>query len=285
MSDRPTDRMDARLNALVTELATAAPLAPPMPPLEPAPRRFVAGVTTAGTVFAAVVVVVALAVVAWHGLSGRDATVAATEVFESTGATPVAVVTQDGETLGGYLWQGGSTGTLIVSAYGEQATELLTLATSAHAAGGTVMLVDPRGQGRSSGEPTADLLVTDIEAAISDLRTRGARTIVLVGVRHAATAAIALSVDAPDSVSSIVAFFPFEQYQGIDAIGVVGEATVPLTIVGASAPSHLGPWAGHLTSAAPVSTTGILLPPLPPNERFLDYYMPEMIAILDAVVG
>jgi hypothetical protein len=274
------DRMDAKLNALTTELASSAPLPPPMPPLDPRPKDAIVGPTTAVAVFAGIIVVAGLALAGWMRLSSAEDSVSASEAFETTGASPVAVVTKDGETLGGYFWRGGPTGTLIVSAYGSDPIDLLPLATSAHAKGSTVMLLEPRGQGRSEGERRVDLLVSDIDDAVRDLSTRGVDRVILVGVRHTATAAIAASVDPPDIVASTIAFFPFEQYQGIDAIGVIADTRVPIIVVGASAPSYLGPWAGHLAAAASEGVQGILLPPLPPEAGFREFYLPEMRRIL-----
>jgi hypothetical protein len=275
-----TDRMDAQLNAITTELASSAPLPPPMPPLASQRRPWVLGASVAAAAFAGIVLVAVAALTAWTHYATTVSTASASEVFESAGATPVAVVMRDGNALRGYLWVGNEHGTLIMSAYGERIDELLTLATSAHADGATVMLIDPRGQGGSGGAPSAGLLVSDMEDGIADLTTRGVSDVVAVGIRHTATAAIVVSTEPPDTVRGVVAFFPFEQYQGVDAIGVVADAGVPLTIVGASAPSHLGPWAGHLAAAAPDGTTGILLPPLPSDEEFLAHYMGDMVAIL-----
>ena len=279
--------MDAKLNALTTELATSAPLAPPMPPLRRAPRPVGRGVLVAASAFVVIVGVAAAAVAMTLALSGRRAPFAtSTAAMEAAGGVRIAVAADDGTPLGGFLWPGGDTGVLIVGAYGEDTAQLVPIATNAHSAGATVALLDPRGQGMSGGDETPRLLVPDLAAAIADLRTRGADDVIVVGMRHSATAALVTASDPPPGLASVVAFFPFEQYQGVDAISVVAEADVPLTIVGASDPSDLGPWAGTLTRAAPPGTTGIILESLPPDAGFMDFFGPDMVRIVrEAISG
>ena len=279
--------MDAKLNALTTELATSAPLAPPMPPLRRAPRPVGRGVLVAASAFVVIVGVAAAAVAMTLALSGRRAPVAtSTAAMEAAGGVRIAVAADDGTPLGGFLWPGGDTGVLIVGAYGEDTAQLVPIATNAHSVGATVALLDPRGQGMSGGDETPRLLVPDLAAAIADLRTRGADDVIVVGMRHSATAALVTASDPPPGLASVVAFFPFEQYQGVDAISVVAEAGVPLTIVGASDPSDLGPWAGTLTRAAPPGTTGIILESLPPDAGFMDFFGPDMVRIVrEAISG
>lgn len=282
-----TDPMDAKLNALTTELATSAPLPPPMPPLE-RPRRAVGrGLAVAATAFAAIVVVAALSIIATYVVAGRGTPVAtSTDVMEAAGGIRVAVAAEDGTALGGYLWPGGGRGVVIVGAYGEDTAQLVPIATNANAAGATVLLMDPRGHGISDGTQDPHLLVSDIEAMLADLRTRGAEDVVVVGMRHTATAALVASTDPPPGLDRVVAFFPFEQYQGLDAISVIGNAAIPLTIVGASDPSDLGPWAGTLSRAAPPGITdGIILESLPPDAGFMEFFGPDMVRIVRDVVS
>ncbi|MGI9667650.1 MAG: alpha/beta hydrolase [Acidimicrobiia bacterium] len=272
--------MDTKLQSLTTELASTAPFAPPMPRLDERPRRSMAGAGVAVGAFAAIVLVAVLSLASWSLVADRSSDVASADVYTAMGASPVAIVADDGSALRGYLWSGSANGVLMVPAYGQGSDELLPMATSAHAEGATVLLLDPRGQGASEGDRRVDLLVADLHAAIADLQTRGVETATVVGIRHTATAAIVMATEPPETVEHVVAFFPFEQYQGLDAISVVAEASVPLTIVGASQPSDLGPWAGHLITAAPDGTTGLLLPPLPSDAVFMNHYREAMVEIV-----
>lgn len=282
-----TDPMDAKLNALTTELATTAPLPPPMPPLE-RPRRTVArGLVIAATAFVAIVVVASVSILATYLFPGRDESMAtSTDAMEAAGGLRVAVAAPDGTTLGGYLWPGGERGVVVVGAYGEDTARLVPIATNAHASGATVLLMDPRGHGLSDGAQDPLLLVSDIEAMVADLRTRGADDVVVVGMRHTATAALVAATDPPTGLDRVVAFFPFERYQGLDAISVIGNAVVPLTIVGATDPSDLGPWAGTLSRAAPPGITdGIILDSLPPDAGFMEFFGPDMVRIVRSVLS
>jgi hypothetical protein len=281
------DPMHRKLNALTTELAGSAPLPPPMPPLRRPSRTVGRGILVAASAFAVIVLVAGATIAVTVALSGRGSPVAtSTAAMEAADGVRIAVATGDGTPLGGFLWPGDGRGVLILGAYGEDTAQLVPIATHAHAAGATVALLDPRGQGMSGGDQTPALLVSDIEAAIADLRTRGAEGVMVVGMRHTATAALVAASGPPPGLDSVVAFFPFEQYQGVDAISVVADADVPLTIVGATDPSDLGPWAGTLTRAAPAETTGIILESLPPDAEFMAFFGPDMVRIvLEALSG
>ena len=237
------------------------------------------GALVAGSAFVVILALAVVGLIAARSFSTSPSAVSPTAAIEAAGGIPVAVVADD-VTLGGHLWPGGSTGVLIVVPYGESATPLIPLATHAQAAGATTMLLDPRGQGSSGGSLDQRRLVGDIGAAVADLRTRGTDNVVIVGIRHTATAALVASVDPPDGVSATVAFFPFEQYQGVDAIGSVARATVPLTIVGVGDNETLGPWAGRLGLEAPTGTRNIQLPGLPTDARFVEFYRDDMATII-----
>ena len=160
------------MQALATELANAAPLPPPMPVLDRGPRRVPSGVGVAVAAFAAIVVVAIGAVMAGTMLISTDREVASSEIFEAAGGTPVAVVTNDGETLRGYLWQGGSDAVAMVTAYGESTSDLIPFALASHADGATVMVIEPRGAGSSTGRADASMLPSDMVAMVADLSTR-----------------------------------------------------------------------------------------------------------------
>ncbi len=272
--------MDTRMQALATELANAAPLPPPMPVLERRPRRVPSGLGAAVAAFAAIVVVAIGAVIGGTMLVSTDREVASSEIFEAAGGTPVAVVTDDGETLRGYLWRGGSDAVAMVTAYGESTSDLIPFALASHADGATVMVIEPRGAGSSTGRADASMLPADMAAMVDDLSTRGVESVTLIGFRHSATASIVVAADPPPTVSAAIAFFPFQQYQGLDAMSVVGDARIPLTIIGASQPSELGPWAGHLIRAGGSSVSGSILDPLPADALFLEHYRNDIVRII-----
>ena len=275
-----SDRTDARMQALVVELASAAPLAPPMPDLETRRRRTPQGVGTAAFVFAGILVVALIAVVGGSLLFSKDQPVASSEIFTAAGATPVGVVTEDGETLRGYLWTGGPEAVAMVTAYGETTSDLISVALAVHRDGSTVLLVEPRGSGSSTGSAEAGSQPADMQAIVSDLATRGVEAVTVVGFRHSATAAIVMASNPPEPVTRVIAFFPFEQYQGLDAIGAVGSVQVPVTVVGASQPSELGPWAGNLMRTGGDMVSGTILGPLPTDALFAEFYRDDIVDII-----
>ena len=63
-------------------------------------------------------------------------------------------------------------------------------------------------------------------------------------------------------------------------MSVVGDARISLTIIGASQPSELGPWAGHLIRAGGSSVSGSILDPLPADALFLEHYRDDIVRII-----
>ena len=272
------------LRALTVELASSAPLPPPMPRVDD-PRRNTTwqGARLAASVALAIVLVTGVTAAVWNRLATSDnAPVASSSVvFEAAGATPVAFVTKDGTTVRAYLWEGNHNGVVIVPAFGMDAAEIIRFATGAHATGATVMLVEPRGQGQSEGRQNTLLLPSDIEDAIFDIQTRGADEVTLVGMRHSATAAIVVATGDVEGLDKVVAIFPFLQYQGLDAIGVIGSAKVPLRIVGTGHPSPVGPWSHELGRKAPEGLADVEVLPFAGEEvSLLDAHMERLIEII-----
>lgn len=272
------------LRALTVELASSAPLAPPMPDLDTKGARSAwHGLRLASSVAVAIVLVTGITAAVWNRIvtSEPSAAASSTAVFEAAGATPAAFVTEDGTNLRAYLWEGGSRGVVIVPAFGMDAAEIIRFATGANEAGATVMLVEPRGQGQSEGRQNTLLLPSDIADAVRDIRTRGADTVTLVGIRHAATAAIVLASADMEGLNNVVAIFPFLQYQGLDAIGVVHDANVPIHVIGTGSPSLGGPWSMQLRDAAPLGVvTSEILPFAGEEIPLLDAHMQRLVAII-----
>lgn len=272
------------LRALTVELASSAPLAPPMPDLDTKGARSAwHGLRLASSVAVAIVLVTGITAAVWNRIvtSEPSAAASSTVVFEAAGATPAAFVTEDGTNLRAYLWEGGSRGVVIVPAFGMDAAEIIRFATGANEAGATVMLVEPRGQGQSEGRQNTLLLPSDIADAVRDIRTRGADTVTLVGIRHAATAAIVLASADMEGLNNVVAIFPFLQYQGLDAIGVVHDANVPIHVIGTGSPSLGGPWSMQLRDAAPLGVvTSEILPFAGEEIPLLDAHMQRLVAII-----
>lgn len=272
------------LRALTVELASSAPLAPPMPDLDTKGARSAwHGLRLASSVAVAIVLVSGITAAVWNRIvtSEPSAAASSTVVFEAAGATPAAFVTEDGTNLRAYLWEGGSRGVVIVPAFGMDAAEIIRFATGANEAGATVMLVEPRGQGQSEGRQNTLLLPSDIADAVRDIRTRGADTVTLVGIRHAATAAIVLASADMEGLNNVVAIFPFLQYQGLDAIGVVHDANVPIHVIGTGSPSLGGPWSMQLRDAAPLGVvTSEILPFAGEEIPLLDAHMQRLVAII-----
>jgi len=272
------------LRALTVELASSAPLPPPIPSLnEGGTRTTWQGARLAATVAAAIVIVTAAAAGVWNVVvTSESAAVAnSSAVFEAAGASPVAFVTRDGTTLRAYLWSGGDHGVIVTPAFGMDSSEIIRFATSAHDTGATVMLVEPRGQGQSEGRQDTLLLPSDLTDAIGDIRTRGADSVTLVGMRHSATAAIVVATEEVEGLETVVALFPFLQYQGLDAIGVIGSARVPIKVVGTGSPSPLGPWSFELGKAAPDGLANVEVLPFAGEEvSVLDAHMSRLLQII-----
>lgn len=270
---------DATLRALTVELASAAPLAPPMPDVESSPRanRW-RGPRLAFIVAGFAIVVPLVVATVWAAVTTADRSVVATPasaIFETTGAKPVALVTVDGVVLRGYFWEGGSHGVIINQGFGSDATEIIRLATAANGEGASVLLFESRGQGESEGSPDPNLLASDIRSAVADLSTRGVDSVTVVAFSHAATAAITIAADPMPQIRDVVAIFPFERYQNLNALDFIGSISIPVDLIGAAHPSPSGPSVVALAQEAPERLTTV--------EIF--QFAGDDISLLDAHMG
>jgi hypothetical protein len=252
---------DSRLRALTVELASSAPMAPPMPDLEASPTRTGwRGPRLAVVVAVVAIVVPLLGATLWAALISSDRTSVATShaaLFETTGATPVAIVATDGVVLRGYLWPGGTHGVILSQGFGSDSTEIIRLATAANGEGATVLLFESRGQGDSEGSADPEMLVPDFRSAVNDLATRGVESVTIAAFSHAATAAIILATEPMPEIEDVIAIFPFEQYQDLNALDVIGDVKIPLDLIGVGFPSPSGPSVVALAQEAPPPLTTV----------------------------
>lgn len=280
MSDR-----DSRLRALTVELASSAPLAPPMPDLESEPSRGTwRGPRLALLVAAVAIAVPLLAAGLWATFTSPDRTTVATSpaaLFETTGATPVALVAADGVVLRGYLWPGGSHAVILNQGFGSESTAIIRLATAAHDEGATVLLLESRGQGDSEGTADPLMLASDLRSAVADLTTRGVTSVTVAAFSHAATAAITLAVDPAPEVRDVIAIFPFGQYQNLNALDAIGSVTIPIDLIGVGAPSPSGPSVVALAQEAPARLTSVEMFTFDGDDiSLLDAYMDRLVEII-----
>jgi hypothetical protein len=270
---------------LTVELASSAPLAPPMPDLDATPSRGTwRGPKLALSVAIVAIVVPLVAAGLWATFTSSDRATVVTSpaaLFETTGATPVALVADDGAVLRGYLWQGGSRGVILNQGFGSKSTDIIRLATAAHDEGATVLLLESRGQGDSEGTSDPLMLASDLRSAVTDLTTRGVTSVTIAAFSHAATAAITMAVDPSPEIRDVVAIFPFEQYQNLNALDAIGGVTIPIDLIGVGAPSPSGPSVVALARAAPARLTSVEMFTFGgDNISLLDAHMDQLVEII-----
>lgn len=248
-----SSQADARIRALTVELASSAPIAPPMPDLDQPVHSTWRGPRVAAAVAAIAILVPLVTAMLMTSLSTRDTPPAAdtAAVFRATGATPVAIVADDGVVLRGYFWEGGSHGVILNQGFGSDSTEIIRLATAANGEGAAVLLFESRGQGGSDGSADPSKLGADIVAAARDLATRGVESMSLIAFSHSATAAIGVAAEPTPAIRDVVAVFPFERYQNLNAHDFIGSVQIPVVLIGTSYPSPSGPNVVSLLEDAP----------------------------------
>jgi pimeloyl-ACP methyl ester carboxylesterase len=175
-------------------------------------------------VAAFVVVVALIGVTTFALLHGDDGPVAI--------ASPVSIETTDGITLRGEVWDGSEIGVVVVGAYGAGVGELNPIAEPLAARGFTVLTHDLRGQGKSDGTVTPDLLDEDLADVVTFVRRRGLRVVFVVAYRHSGAAAIAAAGRGELPIDGLVGLYPLERYLEQDAVASVGSVSIPLMLIG-----------------------------------------------------
>ena len=281
--------------AYVVELVEASPLAPPFPDAAdeaagPPPNLRGAaprGLAVAAATFLLIVGVAAGA--AWFALSGRQSGLGTNPV--ASGTTPVtavsnqvAVVAADDTVLRGRLWSGDQIGIIVTPGYSDDAADAGSVAESLAKSGHTVLFLNPRGQRPSGGLTSAADLPSDLRAAVADMETRGVENIYVVAFRQSATAAIVLAAE-PSGLKGVAAVFPYQSYEGLDALTAAGMSTAPLLVIGAEGATGLKESAVSLAAAAGDSQATIQSE-RPPAALSGDHFPPKSVrAVLEFVDG
>lgn len=102
----------------------------------------------------------------------------------------VSFRSSDGITLRGHLWPGGSTAVVFSHMYGTTQSIWYDLAGQLAAQGYTVLTFDFRGVGTSSGRLVIANVYRDTLAAVTFIRTRNPKAIVLMGASMGGTSSI-----------------------------------------------------------------------------------------------
>jgi hypothetical protein len=280
--------------ALVVELAGLSPLAPPFPdaaneshgpPQEQ--RGTPRGIAVAAATFA---LVVSLAGGIWWfagagretGLGTSAATPPASPVV--TQAIEAAIVAEDETVLRGHLWRGDDVGIIVTPGYGDDAADASQAAESLARSGHTVFFYNLRGQQPSGGLSGTANITNDLRAAVADLRSRGIDRVFVLGYRQSATAAVVLAAE-PSGLDGVIAVFPYERYDNLDAIGAAGASTAPLLFIGAAGDKGAATAATRL-AAANGETDPYILSARPPAALSSDHFSPKVVrAVLQFVDG
>jgi dienelactone hydrolase len=292
MRDRDPGQVD-EARALVVELAGASPLPPLFPEAadesseRPRMRGTPRGVAVAASTFALIVSLAGGAL--WFANAGRQpglgTSVAAPRVeFVATAATEAAVVAEDDTVLRGQLWRGDNVGIIVAPGYSDDATDSRQVAASLARSGHTVFFYNLRGQQSSGGRIGTDELVGDMRAAVADLTTRGIDRVFVIGYRQAATAAVVLAAE-PSGLEGVVAVFPYETYEGLDAVTAAAGSTAPLLFIGAEGAGGAATATANLADSNG-KTDPYILSARPPAALSSDHFSPKVVrAVLQFVDG
>lgn len=132
-------------------------------------------------------------------------------------AGSITLRTEDGVTLRGAEYGGGTRGVVLVHGEGRSAGDWTWLAEKLATRGHRVVAVDLRGHGESDGsvaEEDWSKMVADVRAAVAHLRGRGATELVLVGSRVGANLALNAAAVEP-AVTGLVLVSPGMNLHGV----------------------------------------------------------------------
>ena len=162
-------------------------------------------------------------------------------------SVPVASVeipAGDGAVLAGQLWEGRRDWVILLHDYGEDLDMWADLPVRLATRGFTVLAIDLRGHGGSSGEPDVAAIGVDLDAALRYAAQSGARTVMLVAAGAAVSAAQRAS--ASDTVVALAAIAPRHLGSTVPRPSVATLAIVPSPEEGAASDRTNAPDAAEL---------------------------------------
>ena len=150
------------------------------------------------------------------------------------GAHEVSIPTEDGETLSAAVVGDGPTGVVVVHGANASRVNWYEAGGAIAASGGlTVVMIDLRGYGSSTGERRTHLDL-DIDAAARWVAEQpGVERVALVGSSMGATAVLAMAARHPEEIAGVVALSPPGASTGQDALAGAPGLTMPLLLAAA----------------------------------------------------
>jgi hypothetical protein len=139
--------------------------------------------------------------------------------------------TSDGLTLHGRLFGEGTTGVALAHMFPADATSWYPAARVIADAGYVVLAFDFRGFADSQGDQDPSQATDDLAAAVTMLRSEGARAVALAGASMGGTAALQLA--ATRVPAAVIALSPPTHFKGLDALTAVGHIRAPVLLMAA----------------------------------------------------
>ena len=169
------------------------------------------------------------------------------------GAQEVSIPTEDGETLSAMVIGDGPTGVVVVHGANASRANWYDAGGTIAASGGlTVVMIDLRGYGASTGERRTHLDL-DIEAAARWVAHRpGVERVAYAGSSMGATAVLAVAARHPDEVAGVVGLSPPEASAGLDALSGAASLHMPLLLAAAEGDTTYAASTRRIAAAAGV---------------------------------
>jgi pimeloyl-ACP methyl ester carboxylesterase len=177
-------------------------------------------------------------------------------------AEVVRFTTGAGAALVGVVLGSGRTGLVLAHQVGSDLCEWLPQAQAFAERGYRVLAFDFEGFGDSRSGSGADARIdTDVVAAASQLRQRGAKTIVLIGSSMGGTAVLSAATRVRPPVAGVVSLSGPASFQGVDAGAAMPRLQVPVLFVAAADDHPFVDDAKTMHRTAPVADKRLLVIP------------------------
>ena len=149
---------------------------------------------------------------------------------QAAGATPVEFRTTDGIGLHGDSYGSGGRWVVLVNDQGQDSRAWESVVQELLGDGYRVLTFDLRGYGDSGGDPSEGKAPVDVSAALAFARSRGARSLFLVGAGGGATAALVAA--GSEDIDAIVVFSPRAELAGVAKDRIRDTRAPKLVVVG-----------------------------------------------------
>jgi pimeloyl-ACP methyl ester carboxylesterase len=147
------------------------------------------------------------------------------------GETPVRLTASDGVRLYGVVVGEGPVGVVLAHQYMSDHCEFMYFARELARRGHRALVIDLRGNGRSSRSGDLTRLDRDVAAAAVYLRAHGASRITLVGASMGATDVLVAASSIAPRVDGVVSLSAPARYRGLDALRAVKRSRVPVRFI------------------------------------------------------